>query len=250
VVSVEPAHTRLEVQQGGVEVTPKRGRSARVSAARQALVTADAVEESGAGRRVLFVHGTDNKDRRLDGELLLQRRLERLGFSVTARTETEATSTDGRAAGLVYISSSVYADRISTRFRDTDVPVVVAEPWLLDDLGMTAAGREDNQAYWTRDLVIVRPDHPLAAGLSGPVTVAAAPVLIAWGRPNAVATTVGAFRGNLQQASLFAYEKGAAMPGLAAPASRVFIFLHDGTPLDLNDAGWGLFDAAIRWAVE
>jgi hypothetical protein len=49
---------------------------------------------------------------------------------------------------------------------------------------------------------------------------------------------------------LFAYERGAPMPGLpAAPARRVGMFLQNYTAQVMSDAGWSLFDAAITWAM-
>jgi len=47
---------------------------------------------------------------------------------------------------------------------------------------------------------------------------------------------------------LFAYEKGASMPGIIAPASRVGFFLKNETASVLNESGWNLFDAAVLWA--
>ena len=52
------------------------------------------------------------------------------------------------------------------------------------------------------------------------------------------------------RAVVFAYERGAPMPGLpAAPARRVGLFLQNYTAEVMSDAGWALFDAAIAWAM-
>jgi len=52
-----------------------------------------------------------------------------------------------------------------------------------------------------------------------------------------------------QRPVLFAYDRGATMPGLAAPARRVGLFFGDTTAATLNASGWKFFDAAVKWAV-
>ena len=52
-----------------------------------------------------------------------------------------------------------------------------------------------------------------------------------------------------ERAVVFAYEAGDAMPGLTAPARRVFFFASAGAARELTADGWRLFDAAVRWIV-
>jgi hypothetical protein len=46
---------------------------------------------------------------------------------------------------------------------------------------------------------------------------------------------------------VFGYERGAAMPGRAAPGRRTGFLLNDTTATALTPAGVSLLDAAIRW---
>jgi hypothetical protein len=90
--------------------------------------------------------------------------------------------------------------------------------------------------------------HPIAAGLTGLQTAASAAGDFAWGKPNANATVIAKQNGDATRSVVYAYEKGAAMPGLAAPARRVQLFLTDATGASLTAAGASLFDNAVKWA--
>ena len=97
-------------------------------------------------------------------------------------------------------------------------------------------------------LSIVRPDHPLAAGLSGTVRVAAAPDRCSWGRARADAVKIAIVEGDDARAAIFAYDRGSAMPGGIAPARRLSLFLFDHTAGTLTPEGWALFDAGVEWS--
>jgi hypothetical protein len=74
---------------------------------------------------------------------------------------------------------------------------------------------------------------------------------MSFGTPGPQAAWVATVPGNPTRAVVFAYERGMAMPGLAAaPARRVGFFLYDRTPPQLTDAGWATFDAALLWAAQ
>ena len=147
---------------------------------------------------------------------------------------------------VVVISSSSVSGSVNTKFRTTTVPVVTWEPGLFDDLGMTALGT--SEVTGQQNLAIVAPGHPLAAGLSGTIAVTSVTSPFAAGSPNANATIVARIPG-ATTASLFAYELGATMPGLVAPARRVALFMSDNTAAVFNASGTALFNAAIGWAV-
>jgi IPT/TIG domain/Bacterial TSP3 repeat len=99
-------------------------------------------------------------------------------------------------------------------------------------------------------LTITNSSHPLAAGLSGTLTVVSAASSFAWGKPNANAVSIATLTSDSMKKVIFGYDKDATMPGLAAPARRVGIFLTDTTGSSLNSNGTVLFDAAIKWAAE
>ena len=164
---------------------------------------------------------------------------------MTVVDDAATTAADASGKQVVVVSSSSNSGSVTTKFRTVAVPVVDWEAGLFDDFGMTAAA--GGYVAGQRDLAIVTPGHPLAAGLSGTVSVASAAGDIAWGSPNPNAVVVARLPGTAS-ASIFAYEAGVAMPGLTAPARRVALFMWDTTAASFTAAGNALFDAAISWA--
>jgi hypothetical protein len=70
-----------------------------------------------------------------------------------------------------------------------------------------------------------------------------------WGTPNDNAAKVATTLGAPDEYAIFAYDTGAGMFGLNAPARRVGFFLSALTGATLNSDGWQLFDAAFFWAI-
>jgi hypothetical protein len=110
----------------------------------------------------------------------------------------------------------------------------------------TASGQFGTQAGGS--VVMTGSTHPLAAGLTGTVTVTSSSDTSSWGIVNSNAFKIATIPGASSKAAIFAYEPGVAMPGLVAPARRVGFFLADQTASLLTASGWKLFDAAVRWA--
>ena len=176
-------------------------------------------------------------------------RLEAMKYVVTVKDGASATGTDANGKALVVISSTVTPTSVGTKFRTVTVPVVLWESSLYYDMGMTAKTSSNfgTTASQTQ-LTITNQSHPLAGGLSGTITTITAPTTLSWGKPNTSAASVATQVGDATRAAIFGYESGAAMPGLAAPARRVGLFMHDNTAASFNNNGWTLFDAAIKWA--
>jgi PA14 domain-containing protein len=172
------------------------------------------------------------------------------GFVPVLRTGLAAAPADAERKAVVVISSTSAPTDVRRKFRTAVTPVVVWESELFDDLAMTAAG--PGTSFGTEDgqtgIAITDAAHPLAAGLSGTVTVTTAEATLSWGVPSANAAVVARPPSNPARASIFAYERGAGMVGLAAPGRRVGFFLHDATPSLLTPSGQTLLDAALRWA--
>lgn len=193
------------------------------------------------------------------GDARVKERLESLGCRVTAKSANEVLPSEAAGKRLIAISSTSHAadvvdipGELTAKFRDAPVPVLSWEPRLFHDLGLIEGA--DHQRDWgaMRDqsrVVITDPAHPLAAGLSGRVTVISAPDRITWGRVRSDALKIAALDGDPDRVAIFAYERGASMPGLIAPARRVGLFLFDETGGRLTSEGWALFDAAIRWSL-
>lgn len=110
-------------------------------------------------------------------------------------------------------------------------------------------GTDYNSNSGYSQVVIADPSHPMAAGLTGTVTVTtSSSVQFGWGKPAASAIKVASLPSDPSKYTLFGYESGAALVGgMSAPARRVGIFLWRDTPTVLNADGWSLFDAAARW---
>lgn len=192
------------------------------------------------------------------GDAAVRGRLEKLGLGVEVKDAATAREADAAGRRLVALSSTALAEdlfdvpaELRTRFRSVGVPVLVWEPRLFHDLGMTAGGAHG--VDWAaspqrRRISILDAAHPLAAGLSGAVEVVAQPERLSWGRVGPGAVRIATLEGEPGKTALFGYEKGAPMDGgFTAPARRVGFFLFDTTALHLSEDGGRLFDAAVRW---
>jgi hypothetical protein len=212
-------------------------------------------------RNALFAVGSSNLG---TGDAAVKTRLENLGYTVTVQVSNNGLLTsqaDGKA--VVVISSTVNDGNVTNKFRHVAVPVVVWEPLVFDDMGMT--GTTSNTHFGTlasqTQVNIVTPSHPMAAGLSSgaPVPVASPSSTFAWGKTTANAVKIAALVSDATKFPIFGYDAGVNMPGadgvsagLDAPSRRVALFMSDTTAASNfgNTNGGLLFDAAIRWAAE
>jgi hypothetical protein len=258
VFTVGPRATRVDVHQGTASL--KRladGQTAELTS-RQSLLVGEGSLAARPLRTVLLVQGTQSGRHPtdlLDGAL--RRHLEGLGFAVELVDETvlAADHLDGKALLVISPSASdAFADRIDQlHLAAAPVPVLCSRPTLFPDLSMVPS---DGEARFTANatrLDIVTPEHPLSAGFSGPLQVTRAPGNLGWGRPGPGAVTVATFpdTNKNDRAVIFAYERGAplARPPARAPARRVGFFIHPDLAPYLTEAGWALFETAVRWAV-
>jgi hypothetical protein len=202
-----------------------------------------------SGLQALLVVGTlplEGKD------LVVKARLElKAGVEVVL----DSIATTGMATGkaLVVLSASAGLANVNTKFRDVAVPVLTTEPNILPVLGMTgeAASEHDGLGMQTKvSMVPANATHPMAAGLTGDVTVFAAPSRLTFGVPGPGALTIASVLGMPAQITIFSYASGSMMVGRTAPAKRVLFFLHDSDPtVALTDDGLRLLDAAIDWSL-
>jgi hypothetical protein len=182
------------------------------------------------------------------GDSALKSRLEGLGYAVTVKSDS-AGAADAAGKDVVVISATVTSTNVNTKFRALAAPVVVAEPQLYDDMGMTAAAASNyGSTSGQTKVTIASGSHPLTAGLTGTPTVTRAADTFNWGVPGAAAVKGATVPASPTHSTSFGYDAGATMPGLAAPARRVGFFPSNTTATNLTTDGWKLFDAAIRWA--
>ena len=120
---------------------------------------------------ILFISSMDATH--LPGDDALKAYMEGLGYTV-AYLDDDVSEADTRvaaaAASLVFISESCSSQRIRNEITAVPVPMIISESWAWDEMGLTI-GVGGGPAVATTNIQIVAPDHPLAAGLSGTVSV-------------------------------------------------------------------------------
>ena len=181
---------------------------------------------------------------------VIKARLENLGFTVTVKDAVSVTAADATNKSLVFISETVVSADLTTRFRDVAVPVISAEPQIFDDMMMTGPtlNTDYGVAGGQTQVRILDPSHPLAAGCTGTVSISTLASGASWGKPAASAMQVASLAGDSTAKTIFAYESGAMMNGMQAPARRVGLVHGNDAFNSLTETGGALFDAAVRWA--
>ncbi|GEM_PF-2976466 len=183
----------------------------------------------------------------------LQQRLIDAGWTVTIGDDDTVTASSASGKQLIVLSESVTQAGIGTKFTSVAVPLISAEPFLYDELGMTGTGtNQGGTSGATETQVAVTAagvQSSLGAGLSaGNATIASSGVDLSWGKPAATATVAATIASDATKATLFGYRTGAAMVTGTAPAPRVGWTHYTGSPTPLNSTAVALFNAAIGWA--
>jgi hypothetical protein len=212
----------------------------------------DLPPEAPLARRALMVVG-DPAALTL-GDARLQAMIEVRGYQVTVVDDAAQPNTS--AVQLIVISSTSVSATVAATYRNTAVPVVNMEASIMDDMKM--AGPTKTVDYDEEDetrIVILsgQASHPMAAGLSGTVTIVrnqpAGCCGVNWGAPAASAVRIATQPGFSQRTTIFAYEQGAVMvDGVVAPARRVGFFAAETACQYLNDDGQRLLQEALKWA--
>ena len=132
-------------------------------------------------------------------------------------------------------------------------PCIVTEHQLLERLKI--AGPHGFTGKMTK-LTFVS-DHELQAGFpKGDLEVYSPSQEFFWGTPSSAAIRIAHLTGQPDKVAYFAFEKGAMMEGIPAPAKRVQFFhaSHSPDPIDrnlyLNAAGLKLLGATIDWCLK
>ena len=221
-------------------------------AAPDAAVPPDAPPDLAADRgppgAVLLVVGDTNLHK---SDVQLKDSLSKLGFTVTAKDGTAATSADANGKALVVISGSSWSDDVGSKFRDAPVPVVCFDRALFSPMKLTGtkSGTDYGEIDYGQRLMIIDDTHPLAGGLSGQVTVSNADIMISWGLPSSAAVRVATTTDSANHFTIFGYEQGATMVGMTAPARRVGSFVRYPRDTTFSESGLLLFEASALWAI-
>lgn len=194
-------------------------------------------------RTALLVVGSTNLN---TGDAAIKSHLVGRGIAVTAVSDDNVPS--NVTQNIVLITRTILSANIGTKLRASTKPVMVWEPELYDDMGMidgSSSSRGNSSSYTTLDLSSSA--GALAAGLSGTVTFANTGVEVSWGVPNANAIKVASLPGASTKWPIFAYDTGAQMPGLTAPARRAGFIFSATSAANMTANGWLLFDTLYDW---
>ena len=198
-------------------------------------------------------------------------------------TEEAEMQAAADAADLIIIPESVNSGGIGTKLTATSMPVINMEAFLQDEFqfvdpdGVSVdPGSPEGGAGGTveeptgevevghfgsipgeTDIVIVDPSPPLAAGLSGRVTVYTIPAEINWAVNDVLAPGVQSVAALPDypeaQSTYFILPGDALFDGSPSPNLRISLFTENnndlGTYHRMTEDGHRLYDAAINWAL-
>ncbi len=167
-------------------------------------------------------------------------------INVITRTTDGLISSDTAGIDMVFMAYSVALDpAMQVLFRDLDKPIVVSNPALYPQLGMT--GPEEG-TDWGIDIeyriIIMDSQHPIAGGLNGTV-FGTSIAKMGWGMQTTDGVQIGDAPSPPFHTFVFCYSTGDQMEGVTAPARRVGFF---GQETLLTDDGITLLKNCIRWA--
>ncbi|MDF2923819.1 MAG: hypothetical protein K0R57_2733 [Paenibacillaceae bacterium] len=186
----------------------------------------------------------------IPGDISLKQRLEALGCKVSVINHNNLTGAEGEGFDFIYFSSSVYESRVGALFNGTTVPYVIADYGLFDNMKLVETSSQGKSVDKQTQLLIADPSSPLAAGLSGLVTVTHAPAVFSYAQLPATALQAAAVADAPHLSLTAGYEAGSVMAGgFQAPARRLVSYQLDAVPNALTADGWRLFDAGIGWLV-
>jgi hypothetical protein len=223
------------------------------------------------GSRILLIVGDENGKSEPGngiGDLFIRNRLENvMGYKVILGIDSAPSDElylDAAEADLVIVSESTTSKKLQDKLKSVTTPIINYESFIQDDMGMTAKepsgdpGEPTDYAYGVRNkdtsIDIMMPDHPLAAGLEGTVTVYQEPKQITWGEVGKEAIVIATLTGEKSAAVIYVYDKGARLfDGTTAAGMRIGFFLEDddetGTANLMTGDGLRLFDTAVKFAL-
>jgi hypothetical protein len=192
-----------------------------------------------------------------EGDAAIQEKMEALGFEVVTAVDAEVDSTWADGMNFVYVSSTVSSSNITNKFKNVPIPVIMIEPYALDDMGMSLDTDTTRffQAF-QRNMVILQEDHFLSAGLTGEVEVVdSLEIQSAQAYPGPEGVLIAEYYRdvtdeNMIYGAIYAYEKGAMLADSTVAAERrYFAGWNDKGAGYFTADGWKLWQAAIDWCL-
>lgn len=208
----------------------------------------DAAVRWTAARPALLVVGTASPLSPSDG--VLARSLAEVGYAVRTLAASAYTPELGSGHDVIVISESVQSGDLAPKLGRLDAGLVVLEPALFDDLGMTGTGWQQDfgDAAAQTKLELLGNTGVLTAGRSGVVTLTTSPSKFVWGRPGSAAEHVARIP-NTDRWGIFLYRQFSFLAnGSLAPAPRIGWFAGSDTVAALNRDGLELLVNALRTA--
>ncbi len=184
----------------------------------------------------------------------LQTQLTNLGWTVTVGDDDTVTSSSATGKRLVLLSESVTQSGVSTKFTNVTIPVITAEPFLTDELGMTTSstsnqGGTSGSTETQTTITATGATSQLGGGFNtGSSTIAPPGVDLSWGKPNSNAIVAATLTSDSTKATVFAYETGTQMVSGYAPARRATWLHYTANPANLNANAATLFAGIVTWA--
>jgi hypothetical protein len=191
----------------------------------------------GGGARVVVIAGSTSAS----GDANIVGTLADLGYDVDVVDVDvlEPGDLDGAAAAVV--TSSIVPSALPAWLADLELPMLVSEAYVMDDLGMASSGSDGPNRT-----SLALTGHPVGAGLQGTLqTSGPSPYVVAEPGPGAgiVATAGG-------DVAVYAYEDGATMAAGTAPARRVGWFYSYETAKSTTADADRLLGHAVGWLVD
>jgi hypothetical protein len=221
--------------------------------------TKDASTETGgpstppmAGGKAMLIVGTIPL---VGTDTQFEAALKARGMEVVVVQEKLATPAMAAGMRIIFMSYSMSSTAFAAEaFTDVPVPAVVTEQNLLPRIKMS---KEHGFTPSNLTKITIIADHELAGGFpKGDVEVYGKPQEMFWGVPGPGGVSIAHITGQPAKITYFAYEKGAMMDGVPAPAKRVQFFhaTHSPDPVDknlyLNDNGLKLLGITIDWCLK
>lgn len=202
-----------------------------------------------SGGDVLFVAGSPNLS---TSDQVIQNQFELLGYTVTVQDDDLSSDSDAIDKELVFISESVSSSKVTNKFANIAIPVISAEAYVFDDMGLTGAIKNSDYGALTEQtkLIVDSTNSDLTTELSGEITVFDVPSKISWGISNNTALSIATLANTSNQAGIFAYDEGTTLVnGDIAAARRVGFFIGSNAQ-NVTADGWALFASTVDWVTD
>jgi hypothetical protein len=192
------------------------------------------------------------------GDPLIYDHMAEFGYNIVTDNTLMFDSSLAYGKLAIVVSSSMLRADMTPFHRDLPVPILLFEGYALPNLAMTDTLEEAHYgAIFTgadsggSNIFMNDPSHPLAAGLSGMITLSDTVGMhdgfrLKWGLPAPSAKKIASLKSDTTKSVIFEYNTGDLMfNGVTAPARRVNFGVGYDIVRYTTAQGWALFDAAL-----